>query len=81
MNKKIKLISAIIGIFIIMPINGLLFTMYPMWFPLLLICTQIPFMATILYEWYKTNEDVRVDNLPGHRNPPNPPRDRVGIEL
>lgn len=52
MIKTTKLITAIITIFIIMPINGFLFTRYPAWFPFLLILSQIPMLVSILREWY-----------------------------
>ena len=72
-----------IVIFIIMPINGYLLTVYDAWFPLLLIFTQIPFVAQTLIGWYKASKTPRVNNLPGHRNPPQPPRreERNGLEL
>lgn len=76
MSNKVKLILVIISIFIVMPINGYLFTVYPIWFPLILIFAQMPMLIGILLEWYQQVENPpRVNNLPGHRE------QRMGTEL
>lgn len=77
-SNKNKLIMMIIVIFIIMPINGFLFTRNPIWFPLLLIIAQMPFVISTLMSWYK---QIESEPRPGHRNPPNPPRERNDVEL
>jgi len=38
--------------FIIMPVNGYLFSIYDAWFPTLLILFQLPLLIGILREWY-----------------------------
>ncbi len=60
-KKKAKLIMAAITIFIIMPLNGFLFTRYPAWFPIILILCQVPSLVSILKEWYKNDEIDIVD--------------------
>jgi len=83
-NNKVKLVMLIIVMFIIMPINGFLFTRYDsLWFPLLLMLSQVPFVLRTLIGWYRKIQDdpIQVDNLPGHRNPPRPRDQRIGDEL
>lgn len=79
-NNKVKLVMAFFTVFIVMPINGYLFTIYPIWFPLLLTLAQAPFFITLLLDWYKMketpNERPYIGQNPGHRNPPVPPRRR-----
>ena len=50
--NKFKLITAIVSIFIIMPTNGYLFSIYDAWFPILLMLFQLPLLIGILREWY-----------------------------
>ena len=50
--SKFKLISAILSMFIIMPVNGYLFSIYDAWFPILLMLFQLPLLIGILREWY-----------------------------
>ena len=79
MSKTTKLITAIITIFIIMPINGFLFTRYPAWFPIILILTQIPMIVGILREWYYKPKVIYRDRVDGVEIDNDV--DNVGIEL
>ena len=64
--NKFKLITAIVSIFIIMPTNGYLFSIYDAWFPILLMLFQLPLLIGLLREWYiatSQNRNQRLEDI------------------
>lgn len=55
--SKFKLMTAILSMFIIMPVNGYLFSIYDAWFPILLMLFQLPLLIGLLREWYATSQN------------------------